>query len=121
MTDVGKYFRFLSTTYALEMLTEAQNGLIGPEGMPKLTRKQFYSRLHMARQLGLIIRRKDGYHLTALGEIILDKTRSITALDPTKFMLKTIDLLEDNDLRIQAIHHFFSESPEIERVLMHPN
>jgi hypothetical protein len=73
--------------------------------------------MRKARELDLIVKKRNGYHLSALGEIILDKMRSIIDLDPSRLMLKTIDALDDEELRLQAIHQFFNQSPDIERTL----
>jgi hypothetical protein len=99
------------------MLTQAQDGIHGPESLPNLSRKQFYNRMKKARELNLIMKKRTYYRLTAFGELFLDKTKTISELHPTDLLLRTLDAIDDEELRMQAIHEIFNQSPEVEKTL----
>jgi hypothetical protein len=117
MSDVCKYFQFLSNTASIELLNCAKTGIMGPENVPQLTRKQYYDKTQKARKLGLIFKKSGGYYLTSFGEMLIERVKIISELKTTEWMFKSIDAQTDDEVRLQLIHQMFNKDPEIESVL----
>ena len=116
MADACKYFKFLSDSESLELMQQAENG-ISLHGIPIMNKDRYYRRLKKARQLGLMIKKQDGYYLTAMGELIMEKARMITELNPLEWMLKSIDRCPTEEERLDQIHQMFNKRPDIQEAL----
>ena len=63
----------------------------------KLTRKQYYSRLFKLTQTGLVKRKENSYHLTALGKVVHDCQATIASGLANYWKIKAIDSLDISD------------------------
>jgi predicted transcriptional regulator len=63
----------------------------------KLTRKQFYSRLHVMQSVGLVKREKGRYSLTLLGKILYQAQELIGKGVSCYWNLKAIDSIRTSD------------------------
>ena len=118
MSDACKYYQFLSNKAAIELLRHAKDGIMGPESLPQLSKKQYYDKMQRARRLGLVFKKPDGrYYLTAFGEMLVEKVQIIADLKPIEWQFKAIDAQKDEEIRLLLIHQLFSWDPEIENIL----
>ena len=117
MTDVSKYFKFLSNPLSLELLQLAQDGIPSQESVTTMSRKQFYGRMAKARKLGLIMKRDNAYRLTAFGEFVLEKARVLGEMNSMEWMFRSIDAMDNEEDRLILIHELFNKRPDIEETL----
>lgn len=117
MTEVSKYFKFLSDPLSLELLQHAQNGITGLASVPMLSRRQYYGRLAKARKLGLIVKKSDGYFLTTFGEMFIERTKILTDLDSMELYFRSIDRCPTEEERLEMIHQLFNKRPDIQEAL----
>ena len=73
----------------------------------KLTRKQYYSRIHSLTNSGLITRQKGKYYLTSFGKIVSFYQSSIARGLDNFWKLKALDSISNessNDLRLKELY-----------------
>lgn len=63
----------------------------------KLTRKQYYSRLHRLTKSGLVRRKDKSYSLTTLGKILFDAETTVEGALENFWRIRAIDSLEASD------------------------
>jgi predicted transcriptional regulator len=118
MHQTSDYFKFLSDELSLELLMKAKDGLKGHKDMSHGTLKQYTSRLSKARKLCLVMRVNGEYRLTAYGKLIVANINSMVETKPIEWMFKSIDHVEDPELKLQLIHSLFNKRPDIVKSLV---
>ncbi len=116
MADACKYFKFLSDAESLQLMRQAEDG-ISLHSVLTIDKDRYYRRLKKGRQLGLIMKKKDGYYLTAMGEFVMEKARMLDDINPLEWMFKSIDRCPTEEERLDQIHQMFNKRPDIQEAL----
>ena len=121
MYKMHDYFRFLADELTIEFIIRTRTGVKEFTDMPELSRHQFYTRLAKARKLGLLYKTNGMYYLTSLGEMFLNNINYLRELEPVEWMLRSVDKINDPEIKSQLIHQLFNDRPDIEKCLTGPN
>jgi hypothetical protein len=123
MREICRYYKFLGDDLSLDILVKAKDGFKSPEDISgfdakPLTKKRYYNRVSNARKLGLIFRCNGGYRLTSFGRLFLRDLDRLVELKPVEWMLRSIDAIDDDGLKLKMIHQLFSKQPDIRDCLI---